>query len=196
MITKKEIKQGLLNDLYASYKNCMLCPLSEGRTQVVFGRGNADARLMLIGEAPGKNEDLEGSPFVGRSGKLLSQIFKELRVPEEDLYITNIVKCRPPNNRTPLPNEISACTQALLTEEIKIIQPRVLCALGSSAAHILLKSETPISQIRGKLIPFDSILLVATFHPAYILRNQKNLPTLMTDIELAYKASITDRTIY
>ncbi len=122
-MTKKELKQLLLEELYAPYKNCLACPLSSlGRTQVVFGRGNADARLLLIGEAPGKDEDFQGKPFVGRSGKLLSKILETLEIDEKnDVYITNIVKCRPPQNRAPLPNESAICTKLLLEKQIRSI---------------------------------------------------------------------------
>ncbi len=196
MITKKEYKQGLLNDLYAPYKNCNLCPLSQKRTHVVFGRGNPDAQLLILGEGPGKDEDNQGLPFIGRSGKLLSKILKGLNIKEEeDVYITNIVKCRPPNNRPPLLTEINTCTSILLNNQIEIINPTIICALGTSAAQTLLASKKPLSQFKGSIMPYKNRLMIATYHPAYILRNPKELQTLSNDIELAYTTSITNENI-
>ena len=171
----------------------MLCPLSKKRTQVVFGRGNPDARLMFIGEGPGKNEDLEGKPFVGRSGKLLTKIYSELGIKEEEIYITNIVKCRPPNNRIPSQKEITTCTKILLLEEIYIIQPTIICVLGTSAAQTLLQTSEPISLLRNNMITFNHSQIQATYHPAYVLRNQKTYSLLKEDIFNAYISSKTNR---
>lgn len=193
-MNKKEIKQLLLDELYAPYKNCTLCPLSSlGRTHVVFGRGNPDAKLMLIGEAPGKDEDIQVVPFIGRSGKLLSKTLKALNIEENDLYITNIVKCRPPQNRAPLPNESAMCTKLLLEKQIKIIAPTVICALGACATNILLKSPTGISKIRGTIQNYNSTALVPTYHPAYILRNPKELKTFANDLQAAYFFAISNK---
>ncbi len=186
---KKTYKQALLDELYAPYKNCMLCPLATmGRSHVVFGRGNPDAELLIIGEGPGRDEDLQGLPFVGRSGKLLSKALDALFIPEDDIYISNIVKCRPPGNRAPLPSEASTCMNILLKKQIAIIRPKIMCTLGSSATHFLLGINTPISQLRGKLIssPFN-IPVLPTFHPAYILRNPKELGSFVADLTAAKK---------
>ena len=193
-MTKKELKQLLLEELYAPYKNCLHCPLSSlGRTHVVFGRGNPDARLLLIGEAPGKDEDLQGQPFVGHSGKLLSKALQTLEIDENDTYITNIVKCRPPLNRAPLPSESATCTKLLLHEQIKIISPSVICSLGSCATSLLLENNTGISKIRGTIQSYRSITLIPTYHPAYILRNQKELKTLLSDLILAFSLANSNK---
>ena len=181
-------KQQLLEKLYEPYKACMLCPLAlQGRTQVVFGHGNPNAKLMLIGEAPGKEEDENGLPFVGRSGKLLTATLNALAIKRNDLFITNIVKCRPPNNRAPLSNEIAICKKILLEKQIKIIQPKVICTLGACATFALIEHTASISKIRGQEFNYQGSLLIPTFHPAYILRNQKILPLLAQDLEKAFK---------
>ena len=180
----------LLDNLYEPYQNCTLCPLSNNRTNVVFGRGNPDAKLLLIGEAPGKDEDLQATPFIGRSGKLLSQILDSLGIKEDEIYITNIVKCRPPSNRAPLPYEIATCTNILLEQQIAIIAPKVICALGASSAQTLSKEKTAISLLRTKNLFYNTIKLIATYHPAYILRNPKELDSLKRDILKAYSESM------
>lgn len=189
-MNKQLYKQTLLDNLYAPYKNCLLCPLgSLGRTQVVFGSGNPDARLLLIGEGPGKNEDLEGLPFVGRSGKLLTQTLNALNIAREDLYITNIVKCRPPNNRAPLPNEVSMCKKILLEKQIKIIRPKVICTLGSSAVNALFSEKHSISKVRGTKMNYEGVILIPTYHPAYLLRNPRELSSFAQDLEKAFSIS-------
>ena len=164
----------------------MRCPLgSLGRTQVVFGRGNADAKLLLVGEAPGRDEDLQGLPFVGRSGKLLMKILTELEINTSEIYITNVVKCRPPENRTPLPEESLICTNLLLKKQIQVIAPLLICTLGSCATNLLLNSTSSISGLRGKLQQYDNIPLMPTYHPAYILRNPSKLSSLVADLDYA-----------
>ena len=175
-MTKKLFKQQLLNELYAPYKNCMSCPLAMlGRTHVVFGRGNPDAQLLLIGEGPGKEEDSQWLPFVGRSGKLLSRILAALEIDENELYITNIVKCRPPENRIPTEPETKICKSLLLDKQIQIIRPSVICTLGACATSILLETTNGISKMRGIVQDYQLTKLIPTYHPAYILRNPKNL---------------------
>ncbi len=185
-------KQPLLDKLFEPYKACQLCPLSDlGRAQVVFGSGNPNATLMLIGEAPGKQEDMQGMPFVGRSGKLLTKALDALCINRDDLYITNIVKCRPPNNRAPLLGEVSICKKILLDNQISIIQPKVICALGTYAFNALFPNNTQgITKLRGNFFNFQDIQLMPTFHPSYILRKPKEFKTLVLDLELAYKTSI------
>ncbi len=183
-------KQQLLNDLFKPYKQCNLCPLGNlGRTQVVFGKGNPNATLMLIGEAPGKKEDIEGIPFVGPSGKLLIKILENLGIKTEDIYITNIVKCKPPKNRTPLFNEISICKKILLEKQIQIIAPQIICTLGKSALNALILSDFALSKVRGSFLLYKTIPLLPTFHPSYILRKQSELNKFAQDLELAYKKS-------
>lgn len=183
---KKEIKAQLLNALYAPFKNCLLCPLSQQRTNVVFGKGNPDADILFIGEAPGKEEDALGLPFVGRSGKLLTNIFASLNIDTEKIYITNIVKCRPPQNRLPEITEAETCKKTLLDQQISIINPKIICALGSFAAHTLLKTATAISKLRGKAHLYRSSNVIATYHPAYILRSPTKFPLLTEDIKYAF----------
>ena len=181
----KAYKQMLLDTLYTPYHQCQACPLgSLGRTHVVFGQGNPDASLMIIGEGPGRDEDLQGLPFVGRSGQLLNQILDAIDIKREDVFITNIVKCRPPANRQPLPNEMDICKKLLLMDQIKIIKPTVICTLGASALIGLLDHPVKITQVRGQKLSFGTTLLIPTYHPAYILRNPKELTQFAQDLTL------------
>lgn len=185
-MTTKEQKQQLLAILYEPYKKCLQCPLAtQGRTQVVFGSGNPDAKLMIIGEAPGKNEDEQGMPFVGRSGQLLNKTLAALGVDREDIFITNIVKCRPPKNRNPLPNEISICKNILLVNQIGIIKPDAICTLGTIATQALLNNGKTITETRGKIDYFNLTPIVSTYHPAYIIRNSSKLGLFCADIQTA-----------
>ncbi len=187
----KLFKQELLDQLYAPYKKCMQCPLGGlGRTKVVFGDGNPDAKLMLVGEGPGREEDEQGKPFVGRSGKLLNRIFEIIGIEREELFITNVVKCRPPDNRKPFPNESKVCKNILLLNQIKIIRPKIICTLGSSAAEGLLEKEIKITKIRGQQFKLDDIIIIPAYHPAYVLRNPKELEFLTDDIKLAYQLAM------
>lgn len=162
----------------------MECPLSTlGRTNVVFGYGNPDTQLLFIGEAPGRDEDLQGQPFVGRSGRLLTKVLESYNIVREQVYITNIVKCRPPNNRKPLPLEAKTCKNLLLFNQIKIIQPKVICTLGSFALQELLGQPVQITKVRGIPIKKGDITIIPTYHPAYILRNPVELKSLVHDIE-------------
>ena len=179
-------KQQQLDALYAPYKKCTECPLGNlGRINVVFGSGNPDAYLMFIGEAPGKEEDIQNNPFVGRSGQLLNRALNVANINREDVFITNIVKCRPPKNRRPTPQESTTCKNLLLLNQIKIIQPLVICTLGSTAIQELLAMpKLQITDIRGKTQKMDTITIVPTYHPAYILRNPKKLEILINDLTL------------
>lgn len=190
---KKQHKQQLLNQLYEPYKACSMCPLAKlGRTNVVFGEGNPDARLMLIGEAPGHDEDIQGRPFIGRSGMLLTKALEALGICRQDLYIANIIKCRPPNNRAPLPQEISICKKLLLDKQINIIRPQIICTLGSSAINALLNEKLSITKIRGKQYHYQDITIIPTFHPAYVLRNRKELQKMMKDLQTASKLAMNN----
>lgn len=180
---KTETKQKLLNQLYEPYKQCMMCPLAtQGRTNVVFGEGNTDSRLMFIGEGPGREEDEQGKPFVGRSGKLLTRLLAIADIRREDVFIANIVKCRPPGNRRPTPKESTLCKTLLLLKQIEIIDPKVLCTLGSCATDNILEQSTPISKIRGTLLEWNNRIVIPTFHPAYALRNPAVIETMVNDI--------------
>ena len=149
---------------------CQRCPLARGRTTVVFGEGAPDADLMIVGEGPGREEDEQGRPFVGRSGKLLDRLLlEELGLPREAVYIANVVKCRPPNNRDPLPAEIEAC-QPWLDAQVELIAPRVVLTLGNFSTKLLLKTTDGINRTRGRVYPWGTAVLVPTFHPAAALR--------------------------
>ena len=165
---KKE--KGDLETLRKEVSSCERCPLAETRTNVVFGEGHPRARLMFIGEAPGGDEDKQGRPFVGRAGQLLTKIIESIGLERKDVFIANILKCRPPGNRNPLPSEIAACSPYLI-KQIELIRPEVICALGKFAAQTLLNTETPISRLRGTFYDFRGIKLMPTYHPAYLLRN-------------------------
>ncbi|NPA27625.1 MAG: uracil-DNA glycosylase [Epsilonproteobacteria bacterium] len=151
--------------------NCHLCDLSKSRKRVVFGEGNIKSNLMFVGEAPGASEDEIGRPFVGRAGQLLTKMIENvLNIPRSSVYITNVVKCRPPNNRTPTKEEALSCKPYLL-KEIEIVKPKLIVALGSTAYYYLTGDKTPISQVRGHIIDMKSYKLIATYHPSYLLRN-------------------------
>ena len=149
--------------------DCTRCKLHAGRTNLVFGVGNPDADLMFVGEGPGADEDEQGEPFVGRAGQLLTQIIKAMGFAREDVYIANVVKCRPPNNRNPEPDEIAQCTP-FLQAQIASIRPKVIVALGKFAAQTLLGTETPISRLRGRFHEMGDAVVMPTFHPSYLLR--------------------------
>jgi len=147
---------------------CKLCRL--GRKQIVFGVGNPNADLMFVGEAPGRDEDLQGIPFVGRAGQKLTQIIEAIGLKRDDVYIANVIKCRPPENRNPEPDEVEACEQFLF-RQVDVIKPKVIVALGTFAARSLLKTDVPISRLRGRVYDYRGAKLIPTFHPAYLLRN-------------------------
>ncbi len=159
-----------LTALAAEASVCELCPLYATRTNVVFGAGNPNADLMFVGEAPGRDEDLKGLPFVGRAGQLLTKIIEAMGLRREDVYIANLLKCRPPENRNPLPLEAERC-RPYLERQIGLIQPRAVVALGSYAAAALLNSKERISNLRGRFHSLGGIQVMPTYHPAYLLRN-------------------------
>jgi len=147
---------------------CKLCTL--GRRQVVFGVGNPNARLMFVGEAPGEEEDKQGEPFVGRAGQLLTKIIEAIGLTREQVYIANLIKCRPPGNRNPEPDEVASC-EPFLFRQIDVIRPTVIVSLGKFAAQSLLKTSDPITRLRGREFDYRGATLIPTFHPAYLLRN-------------------------
>ena len=160
-----------LTHLEAEIQGCTRCKLSQGRTTIVFGSGNPKAALMVIGEAPGADEDVQGKPFVGRAGQLLTRMLESVGLDRErDCYIGNIVKCRPPGNRNPESDEIESC-HPFLMGQLAAIQPKVIIALGSFAAQTLLRTKEPISKLRGRIHQYGSMLLVPTFHPAFLRRS-------------------------
>jgi uracil-DNA glycosylase len=151
--------------------DCTRCKLHTlGRKQVVFGVGNPDADLMFVGEAPGADEDIQGEPFVGRAGQLLTKIIEAIDLRREDVYIANVIKCRPPGNRNPEPDEVEQC-EPFLFRQIDAIRPKVIVALGKFAAQCLLKTDAPITRIRGREFAYRDAILIPTYHPAYLLRN-------------------------
>jgi len=152
--------------------DCTRCKLHGlGRKQIVFGVGNPNADLMFVGEAPGADEDAQGEPFVGRAGQLLTKIIEAIQLTRQDVYIANVLKCRPPNNRAPEPDEVATC-EPFLWRQVDAIRPKVIVALGAHAAHALLKTDAPISRLRGQVHDIrGGIKLVPTFHPAFLLRS-------------------------
>lgn len=151
-------------------QGCRRCKLCDGRTTIVFGSGNPEADLVVIGEGPGADEDAQGLPFVGRAGQLLTRMLASVGLAREHVYITNAVKCRPPSNRNPEPEELAACAP-FLAEQLGVIQPRVVLALGSVATQALLRTREPIGKLRGRVHPYGGAVLIPTFHPAFLLRN-------------------------
>lgn len=166
--------------------DCRRCPLGDRRQHLVFGEGNPSAELVFVGEAPGADEDAQGRPFVGRAGQLLTKIIAAMGLKREEVYICNILKCRPPGNRNPLPEEIAVC-EPFLIRQLGAIRPRVICAMGSIAAHALLKSESPISVLRGRFHSYQGIPLMPTYHPAYLLRNPGAKKQVWEDVQLIMK---------
>jgi DNA polymerase len=159
--------QAIRADLGADCSRCKLHTL--GRTQVVFGVGNPDADLMFVGEAPGADEDLQGEPFVGRAGQLLTKIIEAIELQRQDVYIANVIKCRPPGNRNPEPDEVEQC-EPYLFRQIDTVKPKVIVALGKFAAQCLLRTNDPITRIRGREFKYRDAILIPTYHPAYLLR--------------------------
>jgi uracil-DNA glycosylase len=178
--------------LQQTVSQCRLCDLHAGRTQTVFGTGNRSADWLVIGEAPGRDEDLQGEPFVGRAGQLLNAMLLAAGLKREQVYIANILKCRPPNNRDPRPEEV-VCCEPYLARQIALIQPRIILAVGRIAAQNLLKTDTPIGKLRGTVHHYadTGIPLVATYHPAYLLRSPLDKRKAWEDLKLAM-ASMAD----
>ncbi|HET6419990.1 MAG TPA: uracil-DNA glycosylase [Geobacteraceae bacterium] len=159
-----------LEDIRNELGDCALCSLGGSRTNLVFGVGNPNARLVFVGEAPGRDEDLQGIPFMGKAGELLTSMIQRMGFKRDEVYICNVLKCRPPNNRNPLPNEIEMCHPFLL-RQLKAIGPIVIVALGTFAAQTLLETREPISKLRGRFHDYHGIPLMPTFHPSFLLRN-------------------------
>ncbi|MGB7751868.1 MAG: uracil-DNA glycosylase [Candidatus Acidiferrales bacterium] len=162
--------------------DCTRCKLHKGRTKIVFGTGNPNADLMFVGEGPGRDEDLSGEPFVGRAGKLLTDMIKAMGLQREDVYIANVVKCRPPENRLPEKDEITTCSPFLM-RQIDAIKPKVICTLGSCSAQTLLQTAQGISKLRGEWFDFRGAKLMPTYHPAYLLRNPAAKPEVWKDLQ-------------
>ncbi|HRE57711.1 MAG TPA: uracil-DNA glycosylase [Candidatus Kapabacteria bacterium] len=162
---------------------CMQCPLGKTRTKFVFGVGNPNADIMVIGEAPGADEDAKGEPFVGRAGQLLTKILQAINFEREEVFIANILKCRPPDNRTPIPSEVEQCEPYLL-KQIELIKPKFILAVGLTAANTLLKQKFKMADIRGKVFDYHGVNMLVTYHPAALLRNPEWKKYTWEDVQL------------
>lgn len=171
-----------LESVRADLGECTRCKLHETRTNIVFGVGNPRARLMFVGEAPGADEDRKGEPFVGRAGQLLDRIIAAMGLRREDVYIANVLKCRPPNNRNPEPDEVAEC-RPFLFRQIEAVAPEVIVALGAPAAQTLLDTQAPIGRLRGRYWRVEGIDLMPTYHPAYLLRNPAKKRDVWEDMQ-------------
>lgn len=189
--TPQPIVQDEWETLRAAVVNCTACGLHQSRTQIVFGVGNKNADVLVIGEAPGFYEDKQGEPFVGRAGQLLNAMLSAIGLNRADIYIANILKCRPPNNRDPLPEEVKLCTP-FLEKQIALIQPKVILAVGRIAARYLLNTENSLAAIRGKTHTFGILKtpLIVTYHPAYLLRNPRDKGKAFLDLQLVKRTLI------
>ncbi|MBU0600157.1 uracil-DNA glycosylase [bacterium] len=181
--SKMTCEEENLDETRRGIAGCAKCELFQHRTNIVFGKGNEKAKLLIIGEAPGHEEDIQGEPFVGRAGQLLTRMLKAINIERAEVYITNIVKCRPPNNRNPLPEEIKNC-KPYLHKQLEIINPKIILTLGNFAAQALLNTTTGISKLRGKFYLYGQIKLLSIFHPAAILRNPNLKKATWEDLKL------------
>jgi DNA polymerase len=166
---------------------CQRCKLHKGRKHIVFGAGNPRAKLTFVGEGPGYEEDIQGEPFVGKAGQLLTRILRAIGLTREDVYICNIIKCRPPGNRNPEPDEIAACIP-FLRRQLRAIGPGLICALGTFAAQTLLATKTPISRLRGNFYTYEGIRILPTYHPAFLLRNPAKKADVWEDMQKLQEA--------
>ena len=179
----RERKEALLRPIREEVSTCTRCALGHSRTQAVFGVGDPETRILFIGEAPGFDEDRQGEPFVGRAGQLLNDIIKAMGLRREQVYIANVIKCRPPQNRVPNPAEVGSCI-GYLERQIEIIAPEVIVALGSVAAKAVLGTEQPIGRLRNRFHDYRGIPVMPTYHPAYLLRNPAEKRKVWEDIQL------------
>ena len=177
-----QAKGPTLDEIRRELGDCKRCKLHRTRQTVVFGEGSKKAKLMFIGEGPGYDEDVQGRPFVGKAGQLLTKIIQSIHLQREEVYIANIIKCRPPQNRNPEPDEIQSCYPFLM-KQIKAIQPRIICALGSFAAHTLLQTDAKITSLRGRVFDLSGIQVFPTYHPAFLLRNPERKREVWEDMK-------------
>jgi len=176
------ITYNTMDEIKKAVENCQACPLCKTRTNVVFGTGNENTKLVFLGEAPGADEDQQGKPFVGKAGQKLTQIINAIGLSRDEVYITNVLKCRPPNNRNPLPHEIECC-EPFLIAQLKLINPKIICSLGTFATQTLLKTDQQISRLRGKFHTYQGIRLMPTYHPAFLLRSPKFKKDVWEDVQ-------------
>lgn len=172
-----------LEEIKRELGDCKRCKLHRHRRHIVFGTGSHEAKLVFVGEGPGEDEDIQGKPFVGRAGQLLTKIINSINLSREEVYIVNIIKCRPPKNRNPEPDEIRACEPFLL-KQLDAIQPKIICALGTFAAQTLLETNEKISSLRGRFISYRNSKLIATFHPAFLLRSPQRKRDVWEDMKM------------
>ncbi|MEW6203065.1 MAG: uracil-DNA glycosylase [bacterium] len=172
----------IFNELREQVKDCKKCEISATRTNAVFGEGSAAAKVMFIGEAPGQDEDAQGRPFVGRAGKLLTQLIEEIGMSREEVYITNVIKCRPPGNRDPLPDEMLNCRDYLMAQ-IAFIQPQIVCSLGRIAFQALYRHDVSITKLHGESIRWKGMILMPIYHPAATLHRAAMLKDLKEDFQ-------------
>jgi len=185
---RQEVPAALpLQQLAETFRDCRQCRLHQGRTQVVFGTGNPQASLVFVGEAPGEEEDRQGEPFVGAAGQLLNRIIEAMGLRRDQVYMLNVVKCRPPGNRNPLPDELAACRR-ILEAQLACLTPQVICALGNFAAQALLQTEERISRLRGRFHRLGDIQVMPTYHPAYVLRNPQSKRAVWDDMQRIQRA--------
>ena len=175
-------QKSTLKEVRADLGECKRCKLHRTRKTLVFGEGNEKAALMFVGEGPGYEEDVQGKPFVGKAGQLLTKILQSIHLEREQVYIANIVKCRPPENRNPEPDEISSCRPFLL-RQIQVIQPKIICALGTVAAQSLLQTREKITILRGRCFDLTGIRMIPTYHPAFLLRNPERKKDVWEDMK-------------
>jgi uracil-DNA glycosylase family 4 len=186
VINQENGKAGLLDAVRADIGDCTRCRLSKQRTNIVFGTGNLDAEIMFVGEGPGADEDEQGLPFVGRAGQLLNNMISAMGIKREDVYIANVVKCRPPGNRTPERDECDTCSPFLM-QQIEIIKPKIIVALGAVAAKNLLGLNDSMANLRGRIYDFKNTKLAVTYHPAYLLRDPRQKAEAWKDLQMVMK---------
>ncbi|MBX7098102.1 MAG: uracil-DNA glycosylase [Myxococcaceae bacterium] len=181
-----EVPVRTLDEIRLELGDCKRCKLCQGRTQIVFGAGNPKASLVFVGEGPGADEDAQGIPFVGKAGQLLTKMIEAMKFRRDEVYICNVVKCRPPGNRNPEPEEIAAC-EPFLKAQLASLKPQVIVGLGKFAVQTLLREETAISRLRGQWREYQGIPLMPTFHPAYLLRTPEDKKLVWADLQLVMK---------
>lgn len=184
--SRRGVRKETLQEIRTDLGDCQRCRLCQGRKNIVFGVGNPRAELVIVGEAPGRDEDIQGEPFVGRAGQLLNRMLSAIGLSREEVYICNVIKCRPPENRDPLPDEVASC-EPFLIRQLQAIRPKVILAMGRFAAQTLLRTEEKISKIRGQFREYQGIPVMPTYHPAFLLRNPSQRRPVWEDLQKVQK---------